>query len=465
MKRSRRAVLSGGGALALGALAGCLSEPGGDNGSEGVETEGYASFFTLADWSKNIVGDEMEIENPIETGEMGHGWEPPVDLQREIAESSVFVYLDSPEFAWAQDVAADLDSEDVALIDVLEGLEDQLIPMDRETDDDRADAEEYDGDPVDVEVAEFEIYDRRTGEEVAYWHNDHWHGGVPDVGVDQTIAIDGHFEDEEGRVLPLGEGELFEFDAMVPDGASEDAIEIEAQGDHVEIHGVEEGRTMIVFELVADGEVIWDTSADNASVAVVEDGEDDEGSSEFADPHVWVDPVLAQEMVETIAAGLGEVDEDNAELYEENAAEYTGRMAAVDEQFEEVAENAERDVAVLAGHDSFQYIEERYGFEIHTPVGVSPDAAESSEDVSELIAVVEEHDIDTILYDPFETPNPEEDVPQMVEVLLDETDATDYAPVTPAEGTTEEWNEQGYGWVEQLEEITIPSFAKALGAE
>jgi zinc transport system substrate-binding protein len=461
MMRSRRAVLrSGAGALALGTLAGCLSEPDADNGGgEG----GYAAFFALADWAEQITDDEMAIENPVGTGEMGHGWEPPGDLQRDIAESAAFIYLDTPEFSWAQDIAADLESEDVALIDGLEGLESQLLPMDREPDD-REDAEEYDGEPGDVEVAEFELYDRRTGEEVAYWHGSHWHGGVPDVEVDQYVAIDGHFEDEGGRVLPLGENAPFELDARVADGVDEDAIEIEPQGDHVEFHGVEEGRTMVVFELVADGETVWDTSDDNISVAVVEET-DGEGASEFADPHVWADPVLAQEMVETIAAGLGDVDSDNAELYEENAADYAERMVAVDERFEEMAENATREVAVLAGHDSFQYIEERYGFEIRTPVGISPDAVESSEDVLELVDVVEEHDIDTILYDPFEASNPETDVPQMVEVLLDETDAGEAEPITPAEGTLEEWNEQGYGWVEQMEEITIPSLAKALGAE
>ncbi|MFU8869611.1 metal ABC transporter substrate-binding protein [Natronococcus sp.] len=462
MTRSRRAVLrSSAGALSLGVLAGCLSEPDGEGGDA---DEGYAAFFALADWTEHVVGDELTVENPIETGEMGHGWEPPVDLQREIAESAFFVYLDTPEFAWAQDVAADLENEDVALIDGLEAVEGQLIPMDRETDD-REEAEEYEGDPGAVEIAEFELYDRRTGEEVAYWHGevDHWHGGVPDVPLDGQVGIDGRFEDAEGRPLPLGEDAPFELDARVAEGASEDVLEIESQGDHVEFYGLEEGRTMLVFELVADGEVVWDTSADNASVAVVED--DDEGSTAFADPHVWVDPVLAQEMVGTIADVLGEIDPDNADLYEENAAEYTARVDEVHRGFEEVAENASRDVAVLAGHDSFGYLEDRYDFEIRTPVGVSPDAVESSEDVSELIAVIEDHDVDTILYDPFETPDPETDVPQMVEVLLDETDATDAAPITPAEGTTEEWNEQGYGWVEQLEEITIPSLAKALGAE
>ena len=459
MTRSRRAVLrSSAGALSLGVLAGCLSEPDDEGGDA---DEGYAAFFTLADWTEQIVGDELTIENPVETGEMGHGWEPPVDLQREITESAFFVYLDSPEFAWAQDVAADLESEDVPLIDALKAVESQLIPMDRETDDDRDPVEEYDDDPDAVEVAEFELYDGRTGEEVAYCHDDHWHGGVPDVPLDGRIAIEAVFEDAEGRVLPLGEDKPFALEATVPDGADADAIEIESQGDRVEFHGLEEGRTMVVFELVADDEVVWDTSADNLSVAVAED--DDEEATEFADPHVWVDPVLAQEMVETIAAELGEIDPDNADTYEENAADYTDRMDDVHRELEEVAENASRDVAVLAGHDSFGYLEERYDFEIRTPVGVSPDAVESSEDVSELIEAIEDEDIDTVLYDPFESTDG--DVPQMVEVLLDETDATDAEPITPAEGTTEEWNEQGYGWVEQLEEITVPSLATALGAE
>lgn len=463
MTRSRRAVLrSGAGAFALGALAGCLSEPGADSGAG---EDGYASFFALADWSNHVVGDEMEIENPVETGEMGHGWEPPVDLQREIAESAAFIYLDSPEFAWAQDVAADLEAEDVTLIDALQGLESQLLPVDRGSDDDREPQDEYDDDPAEVQIAEFDIYDRRTGEEVGYWHGelDHWHGGVPDVVLDQHVAIEGVFEDEQGRVLPLGKDEPFQLEARIVDGADPDVLEIEPQGDHVEFHGVETGRTMVVFELVADGEVVWDTSEDNASVAVVEEPDDE--STEFADPHAWVDPVLAQEMVETIATGLGELDSDSAEQYEENAADYTDRMAEIDEQFEELAENATREVAVVAGHDSFQYLEERYGFEFRTPVGVSPDAVESSEDVSELIGVVEEHDIETILYDPFETQNPGDDVPQMVDVLLDETDATGSEPITAAGGTLQEWTERGYGWIEQMEEINLPSLAKALDAE
>ncbi|EMA46831.1 metal ABC transporter substrate-binding protein [Halobiforma nitratireducens] len=465
MNLSRRSLLrSSAGVAALGAAAGCLSEPGDDGNPDGSRG-GYAAFFALWDWAQEVSGDAMTFTNPVDVGEMGHGWEPPADLQRNVAGSDVFVYLDTAEFSWAQNVAGELADEDtdVALIDAMDGLENQLLPIDRETQADREPAD-YDFDPEAVSVGDFDVYDSQTGDETAYWHGDHWHGELPAIPVDGSAAVEGVFEDDEGRVLPLGEDEQFQFDARVIDGANEAVLEIESEGDRVVLHGSETGRTRVVFELVADGQVVWDTSADNMTAEVVEELGDDT-APEFYDPHVWADPVLAQQMVETIADELGDIDPDNAAVYEDNAAAYVERLEGVHDQFETLAAEAERDVAVLAGHDSFQYVEHRYDFEIHTPVGISPDAAETESDISESIAVVEEHDIDTILYDPFETPNPDEDVPRMVELLLENTDADEYAPITPAEGTTAEWNEQGWGWVGQMEEVTIPSLRRALGAE
>lgn len=461
MKLSRRSVLTSGAGFALAAGAGCLSEPGNGDDTDG----GYAAFFALWDWAEAVSGDSMDIENPVDVGEMGHGWEPPADLQREIAGSNVFIYLDTAEFSWAQDVASDLARDtDVALIDGMAGLESDLLPVNREADDDRTPDLDHDFDPGTVSVGEFDLYDRQSGAETAYWHDGHWHGSLPEVPLEGSAAVEGVFEDSEGRVLPLGENEQFQFDARFPDLADGDVVEIESHGDHVVFHGLQTGTDRVVFELVADGEAVWDTSNDNMTIEVVEKI-DESDAPDFYDPHVWVDPVLAQTIVGTIADGLAEIDPDNAGTYEENAAAYVERLEDVDQQFRELTDEADRDVAVFAGHDSFQYLEHRYGFEIHTPVGISPDDAETESDIAETIAVVEEHDIDTILYDPFETTDPDDDVPQMVELLLDSTDADDYAPLTPAEGTIEEWSEQDWGWIEQMAEVNLPSLRQALGVE
>ena len=463
MNCTRRSVLgASAGALAAGTLAGCLSEPGG-GGDDSDEHTGYAAFFALWDWAEHVGGDAFSFENPVTTGEVGHGWEPDGDLPRDIASTDVFIYLDTPEFSWAQDVAAQLeaDYDDVAVIDGMDGLSQHLLSIDRDA---APEPDEFDGDPETVDVAEFDLIDGRTGEITAYWHDDHWHENVPDVPVGDGVPIDAAFVDGEGRVLPLGEDEAFQFDVRFEDGAPEEFIELESLGDRVELHGLEEGRTMLVFQLRHGEEVLWESDHDAMPADAVSELEEAD-ADEFLDPHVWVDPVLAQTIVDTVADGLAAIDPDNADLFAENADAYKERLAEVDRQFEQLLEEAERDFAILAGHDSFQYVEQRYGFELHTPVGVSPDAAESFEDVSELVDLVEAHEIDTILYDPFEAPDPDENLPNMVELLLEDSPASEAAPLSPAEGTTNEWSDEGWGWIEQMEEVNLPSLRKALDAE
>ncbi|ARS88339.1 metal ABC transporter solute-binding protein, Zn/Mn family [Natrarchaeobaculum aegyptiacum] len=461
MDFTRRSVLTtGAGAVTLGTLAGCLSDPLESGSGEG----GYAAFFALWDWANQVAGDEIEFENPVDTGEMGHGWEPDGNLAPEIASSKVFVYLDTPEFAWAQDVVADLERDyegEVEVIDGLEGMGPYLIPFDGGEDDALPEPDhDHEFDPDDVSRDRFDFYDLRSNDQLGYWHIDHWHGGVPDVPVDDSVPIGAVFRDNRERVVPLGPNEAFQFDARLAAGAPDDVLEIESHGDSVSLIGHETGATEIVFELRHENEVVYDTDAAPMSIDVVE--EVDGGAGEFHDPHTWVDPVLAQRMVDTIADGLADVDPDNADVYAANAEDYKNRLADIDRQFEELTENAERDVAVFVAHDSFQYVERRYDFELHTPVGITPDAAESLDDVADMIDVVEEHDIDTILYDPFEAPD-DEQMPSAARMLLENSPATNAEPLTPAEGTTHEWADQGWGWVEQMEEVNIPSLEKALG--
>ncbi|WP_290813431.1 metal ABC transporter substrate-binding protein, partial [Halovivax sp.] len=175
------------------------------------------------------------------------------------------------------------------------------------------------------------------------------------------------------------------------------------------------------------------------------------------DPHVWVDPVRAKQVVENIAGGLAEVDPDNEDTFEENAAAYAERLDALDERFRELVDDAERRVGVIAGHDSFQYLEDRYGFELHSPTGVSPDQSPSTNDIADTIDFVNEEGIEVILYDYFEAPD-------LAETIVENSDATEVAAVSPTEGTTEEWNDEGWGYVEQMEEINVPAFEKALGS-
>ena len=460
MNLTRRAVLHAGvGGTAI-SLAGCLGSPFDDDGSAHT---GYAAFFALWDWADQVSGGHIDFENPVEVGQMGHGWSPDGDITRNVASSGMFIYLDTPEFAWAQNVAAELerDYEDVMVVDLLDGLDDQLLRFDSGALPEPDRGHEYP--PESLRLEEFDIYDLRGNDQLGYWHTDHWHGGIPDVELDGTVPIGIVLLDENDRVVPLGPDETYQLDARIADGEPEDVLDIESRGDIVEFQGRSLGTTAVVLQIRRGDELIYETDNDPAGVEVVEEIDGD--GDMFFDPHAWVDPVLAQEMVESIADALSEADPDNEAVYRENAADYTERLDSVHNQFEELSENAERNVAVLAAHDSFGYIENRYGFELRTPTGVSPNADVAFDDISGLIDIVETQGIDTVLYDPFEAPNPGEDLPQMVDVLFEHTSATNAEPLSPTEGTTAEWDERGWGWAEQMEEMNLPSLRKALGAE
>lgn len=176
------------------------------------------------------------------------------------------------------------------------------------------------------------------------------------------------------------------------------------------------------------------------------------------DPHFWVDPVLAATAVETIRDGLVRADPDGAEVYEENAAEYVAELEALDERFEDEFADRDHDLVVVAGHDSYAYLAERYDFEIHTPHGVSPDDEPSPGRIADTVDLVEERGIEYVLYDHF-------DGDALARTIAAEADGVDVAPLSPAESVTEEWTERGWGYLEQMEEMNRPSLEKALGAE
>jgi zinc transport system substrate-binding protein len=89
------------------------------------------------------------------------------------------------------------------------------------------------------------------------------------------------------------------------------------------------------------------------------------------DPHVWMDPVRAQAMVEAIAKALAEQDSANAEIYRANAARSVEALKALN------AETASRlkpyaDRPFVTFHEGYSYFVERYGLDQVGQVTVDP---------------------------------------------------------------------------------------------
>lgn len=119
-----------------------------------------------------------------------------------------------------------------------------------------------------------------------------------------------------------------------------------------------------------------------------------------ADPHIWLDPVLAQQIVSSIAEGLAKADPDGASLYEANARAYNERLAALHARIGKGLADCRRRTIVYGGHFAFGYFARRYGLEHVSPYpSFSPDSTPTPRQVAELIRMMRETGQDTVFHE------------------------------------------------------------------
>jgi zinc transport system substrate-binding protein len=276
----------------------------------------------------------------------------------------------------------------------------------------------------------------------------HGHGWEPSSGIQRTVF-------DSTAFVYVGEGFQPWADRVVEnlrtDGADVTVIAarhgvdlLPTSGEHHEEHGDEHG----------DHEE--EHSDDHDDHETGEHTETDHEQGEH-DPHFWLDPTRAATAVSTVEAGLREVFPDHADTFAANAAAYRQELAALDEAFSTRLADRERDAVLVAGHNAFQYLAARYGFEVHGLTGISPDDSPSPQDIRRAQELIERDDITHILAPAFESD-------RAARQLVDETDAREVLPISAIPGITEAWHERGWGYLDVMREVNLTSLTTGLGA-
>lgn len=127
-----------------------------------------------------------------------------------------------------------------------------------------------------------------------------------------------------------------------------------------------------------------------------EDGEEHaEEEHGGTDPHVWLDPVLMEQMATTVADTLAASDPDNARAYQDNAAQLTEELAALNTEWQEGTATCEIRTLVVS-HEAFGYLADQYGFEQKGVSGLSPETEPSAAAIAELVDFVRNNGITTV---------------------------------------------------------------------
>ena len=128
---------------------------------------------------------------------------------------------------------------------------------------------------------------------------------------------------------------------------------------------------------------------ENKGIVVIEAGR---GLVENDDPHIWLDPILAEEMAERIYEGIVSVDKENEDTFKANLGELKERFDQLDKDFRSLAERAARKDIVVS-HAFLGYVAERYGFNQIAITGLSPQDEPSPRKMAELIEFCRANDV------------------------------------------------------------------------
>jgi zinc transport system substrate-binding protein len=160
------------------------------------------------------------------------------------------------------------------------------------------------------------------------------------------------------------------------------------------------------------------------------------------DPHVWLDPVLAQAQVEAIRTALARAEPAHAAGFEEASRRFNATLAELHQKFEQgLARCGRRDIVV--SHAAFTYLARRYQL-LQVPItGLAPESEPSPADLAAVARFARRHKVRFIFFETLVSS-------KLAETLAREVGARTLV-LNPVEGLTTEEAAAGKGYVALME--------------
>ena len=155
----------------------------------------------------------------------------------------------------------------------------------------------------------------------------------------------------------------------------------------------------------------------------------DEAGASMIDPHVWLSPRLATQIVEKILVAVMQIDPAHAEEYRLRAATLQVRLSSLDQEYRQGLARCHRQDFVTS-HNAFGYLAAEYGLNQIGIAGLSPDAEPSPRELVSITTFAKIHDIRYIFFESLVSP-------KLAETIANEIGAKTLV-LNPLEGLTDE---------------------------
>ncbi|HJB24434.1 MAG TPA: zinc ABC transporter substrate-binding protein [Candidatus Jeotgalibaca pullicola] len=358
------------------------------------------SFFPVYDFTKEIAGDQADVTMMIDGGMDPHSYEPSAQDIAKLTHADLFVYTSEVMEYWVSGVLNSIDNEELIVARTGDALE-------NEDHYEQSPVESSEGETVnsvsDVEVTANLIGvagHYHTGDvvtlRVQFKGADHWQWFVKAVNREWELVADL----TEDRFEYETTGQDFYVQAVALDGNGNELAQSEAALIHIDDH-------------------------------------------EEQDPHIWLDPVLAQEQVRIIRDALIEADPEGEAEYQENAEEFIASLQELHKEYEAAFAEAENRTFIVQ-HQAFGYIASRYHLNQIAIGGLSAEVEPSPSRIAEITQLVKEYAVPVIYYQQGANSS-------IAQTVANETN-TEVAVLHDLETVSRELQSEGFGYIEAMHE-------------
>ncbi len=119
---------------------------------------------------------------------------------------------------------------------------------------------------------------------------------------------------------------------------------------------------------------------------------------EEGNPHVWLDPVLAQQQVANIRDALIEINPNNANSYRSNADSYIQQLQELDNEFQQRLAPV-KGCKFITFHDAFPYLAQRYGLQQEAIIEIPEDSI-TPKDIRRLQQAANQYEVKALFTEP-----------------------------------------------------------------
>jgi len=144
-----------------------------------------------------------------------------------------------------------------------------------------------------------------------------------------------------------------------------------------------------------------------------------------ADPHFWLDPTRAADVVQRMADELEALDPAHAQDYQKRADAYIAKLKALSAELDAAAKTIPPGKKIVTFHDAYGYLLERLNIKLAAVVQVSPGVEPSPKNVSEAIRAMKEIKQQVVFTEPTGSPTAAKVVAQEIGGSVETLDPMD----------------------------------------